>query len=79
MPKDDKTWSTEEAAIKSGISRSTIMRWMSKGLITPSVNVPMNGITLHRWTAADVERLKTVVETNYGTGRTGRPPKKGSK
>ena len=78
MPKDE-TRSTEQAAIEAGISRATIMRWLKKGRIKASINVPMSGITLHRWTAADIQRLKAAVSEHYEQGRTGRPPKRGNR
>jgi DNA-binding transcriptional regulator LsrR (DeoR family) len=75
MPKD-KHWSTEEAAEKAGISRATIMRWLAKGRVSPSINVQLNDRVLHRWTEDDIAKLKSAVKEHYGAGRTGRPPRR---
>lgn len=72
----DKTFSTEEAAQEVGISRATIMRWIKKGHVRASINVPMDGIVLHRWTDADIRKLRAAVSEHYEQGRTGRPPKR---
>ena len=69
----DKHWSTEGAAEKAGISRATIMRWLAKGVISPSINVQLQDRVLHRWTEADIVKLKAFRKENYGSGRTGRP------
>lgn len=53
-----KTYSTEEAANRAGVTRVTLYRWLSRGMIRPTVEVELKGMTLRRWTDADVEKAK---------------------
>ena len=73
------TYSTEEAAKLAGVHRTTLQRWLTAGQVKASVNVPMAGITLHRWTGTDIAKLKAFAAKNkwqaFGRGR-GRPSKK---
>ncbi len=73
-----KTYSTEQAAKLAGVHRTTLQRWLTAGQVNASVNVPMAGITLHRWTQGDVAKLKMFAAKNkwqeFGRGR-GRPLK----
>ncbi len=56
-----KTYSTQQAAGKMGVSFRTLNRWLSRGLIRPSVAVPIGGgRTLWRWTDADIVRGRKV-------------------
>jgi predicted site-specific integrase-resolvase len=56
-----KTFSTQQAAKRMGISFRTLNRWLSLGLIRPSVAVPMGGgRTLWRWTDADIAKGRKV-------------------
>lgn len=75
-----ENYSTEQAAKLAGVHRTTLQRWLTAGQVKASVNVPMAGITLHRWTEADVDRLKAFAAKNkwqeFGAGR-GRPSRKG--
>ena len=75
-----KTYSTEQAARLAGLHRTTLQRWLTAGHVKASVNVPMAGITLHRWTDTDIANLKAFAVKNkwqeFGAGR-GRPSKKG--
>lgn len=69
----EKTISTSEAAKKTGIHPVTLRRWLaSKAVrpqIQPSVAVPIDGKTLWRWTAPDVERLRAYKGAHYRKGR----------
>jgi predicted site-specific integrase-resolvase len=58
-----KTYSTREVAKMIGRSHLTLLRWLSKGIIRPSVVVPYDGRHLWRWTAADVERARRLKAT----------------
>jgi hypothetical protein len=52
-----KTYSTKRAAAKIGTGVRTLNRWLARGLIRPSVAVPMDeGRTLWRWTDADIAK-----------------------
>jgi predicted site-specific integrase-resolvase len=56
-----KTWSTQQAAKKMGVSFRTLNRWLSLGLIRPSMAVPMGGgRTLWRWTEVDIAKGRKV-------------------
>ena len=59
-----KTYSTQQAAKKMGVSFRTLNRWLALELIRPSVAVPMGGRrTLWRWTDADIAKGRTVNAT----------------
>jgi len=52
-----KTYSTETAAAKIGVSFRTLNRWLAFGLIRPSTAIPIGGgRTLWRWTDADIAK-----------------------
>jgi excisionase family DNA binding protein len=53
-----KTYSTEEAANLAGVTRVTLYRWLLRGMIQPTIAVELKGMTLRRWTKADVEKAK---------------------
>lgn len=56
-----KTYSTEVAARKIGVSFRTLNRWLALGAIRPSEGVPYGGgRVLWRWTDADVARGRKV-------------------
>ncbi len=56
-----KTYSTQSAAAKIGVSFRTLNRWLALGLIRPSMAIPMGGgRTLWRWTDADIARGRKV-------------------
>jgi len=64
-----QTYSTKEVAREVGIHWVTLLRWLSEGKVHPSIGVPMNGQTLWRWTAADVERVRKYKTAHYGEGK----------
>jgi len=56
-----KTYSTQQAAKRMGVSFRTLNRWLSLGLIRPSMAIPMGGRrTLWRWTVADIAKGRKV-------------------
>jgi MerR HTH family regulatory protein len=56
-----KTYSTQQAARKMGVSFRTLNRWLALELIRPSIAIPMDGgRTLWRWTDADIARGRKV-------------------
>ena len=70
-----KTFSTQEAAKKMGISFRTLNRWLFRGLIRPSLEFAIGGgRTLWRWTEADISRGRNVKAAQKPGPKTG--PKK---
>ena len=56
-----KTYSTQSAAAKIGVSFRTLNRWLGLGKIKPSKAISMpSGNTLWLWTDADVARGRKV-------------------
>ena len=56
-----KTYSTQQAAKKMGVSFRTLNRWLSRGLIRASKPIPIGGRrTLWLWTDADIARGRKV-------------------
>jgi hypothetical protein len=56
-----KTYSTQQAAKKMGVSLRTLNRWLFRGLIRPSLEFSIGGgRTLWRWTDADIVRGRKV-------------------
>ena len=66
-----RTYSTSEVAEEIGVHRITLQRWLGSGLIRPSVEIPLKGRTLWRWTKADLKRVRKVKASQ----RPGRKPK----
>jgi hypothetical protein len=61
LKKMKKTWSTQQAAKKMGVSFRTLNRWLFRGLIRPSLEFAIGGgRTLWRWTDADILRGRKV-------------------
>lgn len=55
----EKTYSTDQAAKKAKIHRTTLIRWLQEGWVKPTTEVPLaGGNILRRWSEADVEKLK---------------------
>ena len=58
----DKLYSTEEAAEKARIDRTTLQKWLANGTVRASVEVPLaGGLLLHRWNDSDIRALKAYV------------------
>jgi hypothetical protein len=56
-----KTYSTQQAAKKMGVSFRTLNRWLNLELIRPSIAFPIGGgRTLWRWTEADITKGRKV-------------------
>ena len=56
-----KTYSTQQAARKMGVSFRTLNRWLALELIRPSIAIPIDGgRTLWRWTDADIAKGRKV-------------------
>jgi excisionase family DNA binding protein len=52
-----KTYSTEVAAKRIGVSFRTINRWLAQGKIRPSIAIPFSdGRKLWRWSDADLAK-----------------------
>lgn len=74
-----KTYSTREVAELVGIHRVTLQRWIKRVGIKPSQAIPMGVLReqkLYRWSQQDVEVVKHLKASQYGTGR-GRKPAAG--
>ena len=56
-----KTYSTQQAARKMGVSFRTLNRWLALELIRPAIAIPIDGgRTLWRWTDVDIARGRKV-------------------
>lgn len=59
-----RTYSTDEVAKEIGVHRMTLQRWLTKGLVRPSVSVPLKGQrTLWRWTKGDLSKVRKLKGT----------------
>ncbi len=59
-----KTWSTQQAAKKMGVSFRTLNRWLFLELIRPSMSFPIGGgRTLWRWSEADISKGRKIKAT----------------
>ncbi len=52
-----------------GVHWTTLHRWLRGGSVKPSQSLRMNGVTLWRWTARDVERVRKWKAAHYRKGR----------
>ena len=71
-----KTYSTKQVATKVKVHWVTLLRWVSSGKVKASIVVPYDGRHLHRWTDADVEKVRRYKEQNYWKGRGAKPKAK---
>lgn len=71
--------STGKAAEAIGISRMTLHRWMSEGLVKTPKAVIRNGRAVRLWTEADVNQLQKTKERIYRKGRGRKPAPEASK
>jgi len=65
------TLSTKQAAKAANITRVTLQRWLAAGRIRASVELPLDGLVVRRWTVDDVRRIKLLV----GLSRPGPKPR----
>jgi transposase len=62
----NKTYSTLEAAEKSGVHRATLMRWLKAGRVKASDERKMPGGRILRWwTDADIKMLEDYKDAHY--------------
>lgn len=68
------TYSTREAARLVKVMTVTLLRWVKRGKVKPSVVVPLGsaGREMWRWTDADIAKVKRYKKANYQKG-VGRP------
>ena len=67
-----KTYSTERAAAKIGVSFRTLNRWLALGKIRPSQGITLSdGRTLWRWTDADIAKGRKVKAAQKPGPKTG--------
>lgn len=70
-----KTYSTEVAARKAGVSFRTLNRWLNDKKIRPSMAIPFSdGRMLWRWNDADIAKVRAFKATQ----RPGPKPTKGT-
>ena len=53
-----KTYTTDEAAKKIGISRQTLYSWIDAGKIEAPKPIQLGKRSMRLWTKADIERVK---------------------
>lgn len=70
-----KTYTTEQAAKRTGISRQTLYTWIEEGLVKAPEPVKVGQRTFLLWTERDIQRLKDF----KGTLKPGRPKKEGAR
>jgi predicted site-specific integrase-resolvase len=59
-----KTYSTEVAAKRIGVSFRTLNRWLAQGKIRPSQGIPFSdGRKLWRWSNADLAKGRKIKAT----------------
>jgi predicted site-specific integrase-resolvase len=71
-----KTYSTEAAARRIGVSFRTLNRWLALGKIRASVAIPLTDRTLWRWTEADISKGRKVRAAQKPGPKTRRKRKK---
>jgi len=72
-----KDYSTAQAAKAVGLHRVTLQNWLTQRADCPraSIEIPLaGGLTLRRWSAEDVEKLKGYVK-EHRLENVGRPKK----
>jgi hypothetical protein len=75
LRKMKKTYSTQQAAKKMGVSFRTLNRWLNLELIRPSMAFPIGGgRTLWCWTDADIAKGRKVKATQKPGPKS--PPRK---
>jgi len=55
------TYSTRQAAKKLGIDSSTLLRHIRLGKITPPKSATSGGMTIHFWTAGEIEDIRKLL------------------
>lgn len=64
--KQPKTYAMMEVVKLLGISKMTMLRWLADGRVASTYSLPMsNGLTLRRFTDADVKAIKDYKERTY--------------
>jgi predicted site-specific integrase-resolvase len=72
-----KTYSTEVAAKRIGVSFRTLNRWLNLGKIKPSLAIPFaDGRMLWRWNDTDIAKAKKVKAAQKPGPRPGRKERK---
>jgi len=63
------TYSTPEAARRSGVHHITLQRWVSSGKFRVPRKQRVGGVVVRLWTDRDVERVRKYKQENYRKGR----------
>lgn len=66
--------STQEVALKVGISKVTLERWLATGKIASPKKIRIGRSVFRNWSERDVENIRKYKQHNYRKGR-GRKPK----
>ena len=67
--------STHEVALKVGVSKITVERWLAAGKIATPRKIRIGRSIFRNWSQRDVEKIRKYKIHNYRKGR-GRKPKK---
>jgi DNA-binding transcriptional MerR regulator len=62
-------YSTSEVALKIGVSKRTLIRWLRDGKIAEPKRIEHPGIISRVWNERDIEQLREYKEKNYRKGR----------
>ena len=73
-----KTFSTQEAAKRLGITGATLSRYISAGKVPLPNSFTSGGMTIHLWTDAEIERVRQLLP-KIANGRKTRYKKQSSK
>jgi excisionase family DNA binding protein len=59
---ETKTYTTDEAAKKIGISRQTLYTWIAVGKVEAPKPIKLGKRSMRLWTKADIAKLKAAAE-----------------
>jgi DNA-binding transcriptional MerR regulator len=59
------SYSTAEVARAIGVSKNTVLRWLSAGKLQEPKRETFGGVDSRIWSAADLERARRFREENY--------------
>jgi MerR HTH family regulatory protein len=62
-------YSTSEVALRTGVSKRTLIRWLRDRKIVEPNRIEFPGISSRLWSERDIERLQKYKEQNYRKGR----------
>jgi predicted site-specific integrase-resolvase len=68
--------STKGVAVRVGISRVTLQRWLLSGKLNEPERLKIGGVDVRIWTELDLERVRRYKEAHYRKGRGRKKSKK---